>query len=88
MTRHKVNLENAGFIPGDEFPADDKTRDSFSLILENSCLFCDIALRSDIISSTEITWLYRNDNWYRYRISTKEKVRFTINKTIKNFNFN
>jgi len=45
MSRHKVNLENAGYIPGDEFPTDLDIRESFSLILENSCLFCDIALR-------------------------------------------
>lgn len=45
MSRHRINLENAGFIPGDEFPEDENVRDSVVLILENSCLFCDIALR-------------------------------------------
>jgi len=45
MSRNRIKIENAGFIPGDEFPTDEVLRDSLSLLLENSCLFCDIALR-------------------------------------------
>ena len=45
MSRNRIRIENAGFIPGEEFPTDERLRDSLSLLLENSCLFCDIALR-------------------------------------------
>lgn len=45
MSRNRIKIENAGFIPEQEFPTDAMLRDSLSLLLENSCLFCDIALR-------------------------------------------
>jgi hypothetical protein len=45
MARSKVRIESSGYIPGDGFPTDEPLRDALSLLLENSCLFCDIALR-------------------------------------------
>ena len=60
MTRHRVSMETSGYIPGapgpdqlhDEegeessvLPADPAIRESLSLVLENSCLLCDIVLR-------------------------------------------
>ena len=49
--RHRVTLESSGYIPGTglvddgELPSDPVIRESFSLVLENSCLLCDIVLR-------------------------------------------
>jgi len=45
MSRHRSHIQTAGFIPTDGFPEQEELRDSLALVLENSCLFCDIALR-------------------------------------------
>ena len=47
MMRHRVNMESSGYMPsdGETFPDDPLLRESLSLILENSCLLCDIILR-------------------------------------------
>jgi len=47
MMRHRVNMESSGYMPSDgqKFPDDTMVRESLSLILENSCLLCDIILR-------------------------------------------
>ena len=51
MMRHRVTLESSGYIPGvgladdGELPSDPIIKESLSLVLENSCLLCDIVLR-------------------------------------------
>ena len=60
MMRHRVTLESSGYIPGvgladdGELPSDPIIKESLSLVLENSCLLCDIVLRFKLYKEKKI----------------------------------
>ncbi len=54
-------MENTGFSPGDVFPTDEDVKSSLSLILENSALFADLALRLPDVTLA----IYKSKNEFR-----------------------
>ncbi|KAG8230402.1 hypothetical protein J437_LFUL010203 [Ladona fulva] len=82
----RVTLESSGYIPGAQFPIDEKVRDALSNILENTALLGDILLRLPDLTHEILNYNYEWTVMFRWSIGFCNETMLMDSKTVKMIN--
>ena len=79
----KVKLESSGYELGPDLPAEEATRESLSLLIENTCLFSDLLLRLPDQLAGRLAARRDWDLLYRWALGLVRDLAFLDSATLR-----